>query len=201
MNRVSAVAATLTAAATLTVAAAATVTPAHAAVRLAGARPAHVRTIARTTTAAEQARLIAEQAASDPSTAIAAESGDGKYVTVVRCSGESTPPPIKLGQPGTPLTASGSGPSAGLLALLSKPNPYKTVYTCTVAVEMKSTASSTATPENTAEVAKPEDKAARRPLCESSDMGIKAKVCAKKVTLNTGFGGMAKQVAGHHPGH
>ena len=86
---------------------------------------------------------------------IASETSGGKYVTVVTCSGGATPPPIKLGAPGTPLTASGTGPSAGLSAMLSKPNPYKTVYTCSVTVEEKTIP------------AKPEAKAAvRKTKCE-----------------------------------
>jgi hypothetical protein len=198
MNRISAVAATLTTAATLTAAVAATVAPAQASVPPAGpGSAAHVRTISRLTTAAKRARVTAQaaaRAAANPSVSIGSETSGGKYVTVVHCSGGATPPPLKVGQPGTPLTASGTGPSAGLLAMLSKPNPYKTVYTCTVTVEEKTTA-----------VAGPQEKSAHRACELSGSSGASgsssAKVCHKGVTLNTGFGGMAKQVAGHHPGH
>jgi len=187
---------TLTAAATLTAAVAATVGPtAEAAVPAIGARSAaHVRTIGRATTAAERAKVTVKTAAGAPVT-IGSETKGGKYVTVIHCSGEKTPPPIKVGQPGRPLVASGIGPSAPLLSMLSKPNPYKTVYTCTVTVKEKTVT--------------PKAKVTATGACNLGSSGVagktgvktSAKACHKHVTLNTGFGGMAKQVAGHHPGH
>jgi hypothetical protein len=187
MNRVIAVAATL---ATVTAATAAVLTngPAMAASRPAGASPAAgVKSIAREAKAAGQS-----QDAARATTAIAAYSDGGKYVTVVHCTGAGTPPPIRLGQPGTPLTAKGVGPSAGILAMLKKPNPYKTIYTCTVTVEQQT-------------APKPQRPRAAA-ACEipggagHGGTGHGGTVCTRSVTLNTGFGGMAWRVAGHHPG-
>jgi hypothetical protein len=205
MNRISAAAAILTAAATVAAAAAATIAPAMAATThtAGGSAPqassTSARSITRASTAAERARVTAKQAG-DPSRVIAGESDGGKYVTVVTCSGGATPPPIRLAAPGTPLTTSGTGPPAGISAMLRKPNLYKTVYTCSVTVE-----------EKTVPV-KPNAKGAvRKTKCKlgsqggsasgSGAGGAKTAACSKGVTLNTGFGGMAKQVAGHHPGH
>ena len=185
MNRVIAVAAAL--------AAAASATPVLAASRPVTASPAAgpaapARTLTLVKTAAERARLVTGQAAvsgSSPAT-IAGYLDNGKYVTVVHCAGKGTPPPIRLGQPGTPLTASGTGLSAGILAMLKKPNPYKTVYQCTVTVELKV-------------VPKPKKKA--ETSCELPAGGAaKTGKCTKPVSLNTGFGGEAAEVAGHHPG-
>ena len=158
------------------------------------------RSLNRATTAVERARLAAGQPALPGlSTAnIAGETDGGKYLTVVHCAGVDTPPPIRIDRPGTPLTASGTGPSAGLLKMLSKPNPYKTVYTCTVNIELKVTVP----------VAPP-----KKPHCELSPSGgttgggtggsgggrHTGTACTKSVTLNTGFGGMAGQVAHHRP--
>jgi hypothetical protein len=183
MNRVIAVAATL-ATATATLAAALTTLPAMAATRPADTRPAAaVKTIAREAKAAGQPREAA------PSTSTVAGYFDGdKYVTVVHCTGAGTPPPIHLGQPGTPLTAKGVGPSAGILARLKKPNHYKTIYTCTVTVEQ----------QTTPKPLRPRAAAA----CEiAGGAGHGGTACTRSVTLNTGFGGMAWRVAGHHPGH
>jgi hypothetical protein len=176
MNRVIAVVGTL---ATVTAASAAVLTngPAMAASRPGGARPAVlVKTIARQ---AKEAALA--------TTAIAGYSGGGKYVTVVHCTGAATPPPIRLGQPGTPLTAKGVGPSAGILAMLKKPNPYKTIYTCTVTVEQQT-------------APKPQRPRAAAACEIAGGAGHGGTVCTRSVTLNTGFGGMAGRVAGHHPG-
>ncbi len=125
---------------------------------------------------------------------IAAETDKGKYVTVVHCAGVDAPPPIRVGAPGTPLTASGTGPSGGLLKMLARPNLYETVYACTVDVEMK--------------VAAPAKKA-KKADCEiagasTADAAIAGghrgtAGCTRPVTLNTGFGGMASQVAHHRP--
>lgn len=110
-----------------TIATAATIVPAMAA-----AHPAAVHAAAHAKRAVRHAK-----AASDPSTVIGSELDNGEYVTVVRCHGVRVPPPITVGKPGTPLTAKGVGPSAGILKLLKKPSPYKTIYTCTVVVETK----------------------------------------------------------------
>jgi hypothetical protein len=194
MNRVSVVAVTLATAAGAAVAATATIMPAMAASGPA-ARPAtQARSLTRATTAVERAQLAAGQPALPglSSADIAAESDGGKYLTVVHCRGVDTPSPIRVGAPGTPLTAYGTA-SAGLLKMLQKPNPYKTVYTCTVDIELKVQA-------------KPVKKAtATKPGCEigtgarAAGGGRTPKRCTKSVTLNTGFGGMASQVAGHHP--
>ncbi|HVT69202.1 MAG TPA: hypothetical protein VHF26_15735 [Trebonia sp.] len=110
---------------------------------------------------------------------------DGKYVTTVSCHGTDTPAPITAGQPGTPLTVHGTGPSAAILSMLAKPNSYKTVYVCTVVVRQKPVV------------------AAPAAVCEiggtTRPMPANGRCTAKKVTLNTGFGGEAGKVAAHHP--
>jgi hypothetical protein len=169
MNRVTAVAATL---ATATMAAAAAIVPAMAAPRPVAAHPA-----------AQHAKLPAF-----PPTVIASELDGGKYVTVVRCHGVDSPPPIHLARPATPLTVSGVGPSAAILKMLKHADPYKNIYTCTVLVEEKVPA----TPKPVAKVKK-----AHQAGCEIMTGGRNG--CAKKVTLNTGFGGLAPQVTRHHP--
>ncbi|HEY0933717.1 MAG TPA: hypothetical protein VGD91_08245 [Trebonia sp.] len=192
MNRVIVVAATLATAAMATLATVATNTPALAAARPVTASPAAgpaapARTLTLAKPGTVRAGLATGQAAvSGPASATVASLFDnGKYVTVVHCTGKGAPPPIRLGQPGTPLTASGTGPSAGILAMLKKPNPYKTVYQCTVTVERKT-------------VAKPKKAA---PACElTAGRGGRAGKCIKPVSLSTGFGGEASKVAGHHPG-
>jgi hypothetical protein len=203
MNRVSVVAVTLASAAAAA-AAAATMAPAMAASRPAAARPAaHHRTITQATTAVERASLAAGQSTVPglSSANIAAESDGGKYLTVVHCAGVDTPPPIRVGGPGTPLTASGTGPSGPILAMLTKPNPYKTIYTCTVSVEIKTA------PKPVKHTTK---HTAKKKTCEIGTAGGAGGAggaaggrsgagCTKTVTLNTGFGGMAGQVAHHRP--
>jgi hypothetical protein len=209
MNRVSVVAVTL-AAAGAAVAATATVMPAMAASGPAARPAAQARSLTRATTAVERAPRAAGQPAlpSLSSADIAAESDGGKYLTVVHCRGVDTPPPVRIGAPGMPLTAYGTGPSAALLKMLQKPNPYKTVYTCTVNIELKVQAkpAKPAKPGKPAKPAKPVKKATvTKPSCEigtgagPAGSGRTPKGCTKPVTLNTGFGGMAAQVAGHHP--
>jgi hypothetical protein len=197
VKRVSVVAVSLASAAAGAAAAAAAVAtmgPAMAAPRPAAVRPAaHDRTVTRATTAVERASLATGQSSIPglSSADIAAESDGGEYLTVVHCRGVDTPPPVRVGAPGTPLTASGTGPSAGLLAMLSRPNPYKTVYTCGVSIEMKAAAKPSPAP--------------RKAACEigaasgSTGAGQAGAGCTKAVTLNTGFGGMAAQVAHHRP--
>ncbi len=189
MNRVTGVAATLATAATATMAAA-TIVPAMAASRPATADAAHAKTAA-----AQQAKTP-----SYPPTSIASELDGGKYVTVVHCKGEDSPPPIHLSRPGTPLTVSGTGPSAAIFKMLKQQDPYKTIYTCTVTVEEKTPAPKPAVPK----------RVAAHKACEIGTGGTGGKAgkggtgrpgnCTKKVTLDTGFGGLAHQVKNHRPG-
>jgi hypothetical protein len=202
MNRVTVATAALAMGA---IAAAATIAPAMAA-----ARPAATRSVAhvRTTTAqakakaaaAARAKLIAQQvqAAKSQPVVIGSEEDNYKYVTVVSCQNTRTPPPIALGQPGTPLTASGVGPSAGILKSLQQPNHYKTIFTCTVVVKEKVPPK----PRKAASPKSPKPKSAK-PSCKfaagKAGQGS-GKSCSRHVTVNTGFGGLAPQVTGHHPG-
>ena len=180
MNRVTAVAATLATAAAATMAAA-TIGPAMAAPRpMAGHPAAHVKT----TTA-----LQAKPTSSLP-IEIASELDGGKYVTVVRCQGVDSPPPVHLGKPGTPLIVSGGGPSAAISKMLKQADPYKDIYTCTVLVEEKVPAKPRAAV--TKKIA-----AHKVHGCEIATGG--GTRCTKKVTLDTGFGGLAPQVKDHHP--
>lgn len=179
MNRVIAVTAALaTAAVAGTTAAAATILPAMAAPRPAAAHPAEPAQ------RAAPLRAAGTPGPGFPPTTIGSELGQGKYVTVVRCQGVDSPPPVTLARPGTPLTVNGAGPSAAILAELKKPNPYKAIYTCTVTVEEK-------VPP------KPRPAVKHKKGCEIKEGG-RAR-CTKPVTLNTGFGGEAQQVKDHHP--
>lgn len=181
MKRVTGVAATLAAAATATMAAA-TIVPAMAAPRPAAADAAHAKTAQAKTTAARRAK-----APSYAPTSIASEMDGGKYVTVVHCKGEDSPPPIHLSRPGTPLTVSGTGPSAAIFKMLKQQDPYKNIYTCTVTVKEKVPAPKPAVPK----------RVAAHKACEIGTSGPAS--CTKKVTLNTGFGGLAQQVKNHRP--
>jgi hypothetical protein len=208
MNRVIAVAATLaTAAMAGTMVAAATVAPALAAPRPATVTPAqHARPAghakpaeqagttggAKTTVPAKEATARPKAAERGPgfaATTIGSELDGGKYVTVVRCQGVDSPPPVTLAKQGTPLVVNGVGSSATILAMLKAPNPYKTVYTCTVTVKER-------VPSKPKPVAKKAPKAHKKG-CEIATGGHTT--CTKPVTLNTGFGGLASQVKGHHP--
>jgi hypothetical protein len=196
MNRVTAVAATLATAAAATMAAA-TIGPALAAPRPLAVHPAaHAKTTtahAKTTTAqakenaAQQAKL-----ASFLPTEIASEFDGGKYVTIVQCQGVDSPPPVHLAERGTPLTVSGVGPSAAIFKLLKQADPYKNVYTCTVLVKEKVPAKPRADVTKQIKAHK-----VRGSRCEIATGG--GTRCTKKVTLNTGFGGLAPQVKRHHP--
>lgn len=137
--------------------------------------------------AAHPAKHAEQAAAPGPGfqpTTTGSELDGGKYVTVVHCQGVDSPPPVTLGKPGTPLTVHGTGPSAAILAMLKKPGPYKTIYTCTVTVKVKVPA-------------RPKPVAKVKKGCEIKSGG-RAR-CTKPVTLNTGFGGEAQQVEDHHP--
>ena len=182
MNRVTAVAATLATAAAATMAAA-TTGPAMAAPRSVTAHPAaHARS-----TTAQQAKLT-----SFLPTEIASELDGGKYVTIVSCHGVDSPPPIHLAKPGTPLSVSGVGPSAAIFKMLKQADPYKNIYTCTVLVKEKVPAKPSAAVTKKIAAHK-----VRRSGCEIATGG--GTRCTKKVTLNTGFGGLARQVKHHQP--
>jgi hypothetical protein len=213
MNRVIAVTATFaTAAMAGTMAAAAAGVPAMAAPRPATAHPAadgkqaaHAKQAADGKAAGAHAATAARPkaaAAQGPSflpTVIGSELGGGKYVTVVSCHGVDSPPPVTLAKPGTPLVVNGVGPSAAVLTMLKKPNPYKTIYTCTVTVREKVPAK----PKPVAKVRKAHK--AHKKGCEIAAGGHSGGPtggrtgCTKPVTLNTGFGGEAPQVKDHHP--
>jgi hypothetical protein len=107
----------------------------------------------------------------------------GTYVSIVTCHGNGAPPPLRLNAPGTPLTLSGTGPSAGVLQALAKPKAYKNVYTCTIVIKQR--------------VPRPPKAAPHK--CELGVSGMQSPVCHGTVTLNTGFGGAAGAVARHHP--
>jgi len=192
MNRVTAVAAMLATAATATMAAA-TIGPALAAPRPSAAHPAaHASAAHANESAAQQAKL-----ASLLPTEIASEFDGGKYVTIVQCQGVDSPPPVRLGQPGTPLTVSGVGPSAAIFKMLKQADPYKNVYTCTVLVKEKVPAKPRADVTKKIKAHK-----VRGSGCEIATGGNATggnTRCTKKVTLNTGFGGLAAQVKRHHP--
>jgi hypothetical protein len=192
MNRVTAVAAMLATAATATMAAA-TIGPALAAPRPSAAHAAaHASAAHANESAVQQAKL-----ASLLPTEIASEFDGGKYVTIVQCQGVDSPPPVRLGQPGTPLTVSGVGPSAAIFKMLKQADPYKNVYTCTVLVKEKVPAKPRADVTKKIKAHK-----VRGSGCEIATGGNATggnTRCTKKVTLNTGFGGLAAQVKRHHP--
>jgi hypothetical protein len=192
MNRVTAVAATLATAAAATMAAA-TIGPAMAAPRsVAGHPAAHARSAtAHARTAPAKATAQQAKPASSLPTEIASELDGGKYVTVVRCQGVDSPPPVHLGKPGTPLIVSGGGPSSAISKMLKQADPYKDIYTCTVLVEQKVPKPRTAVTKKIAA------HKVRGTGCEIATGG-RAR-CTKKVTLDTGFGGLAPQVKDHHP--
>ncbi|MGH3247379.1 MAG: hypothetical protein ACRDOI_14400 [Trebonia sp.] len=176
MNRVIAVAATF----------------AMAAPRPATAHPAtHAKTAQDAKTGAQAKAAAARRArlANQLPTQIGSDLDRGKYVTVVRCQGVDSPPPVRLARPGSPLMVNGTGHSAAILAMLKKPNPYKTIYTCTVVVKEKV----------------PAKAKKAKTGCEITTGGHQGsgrtgkKGCTKPVTLNTGFGGLAPRVSGHHP--
>jgi hypothetical protein len=191
MNRVTAVAAMLATAAAATMAAA-TIGPAMAAPRSAAGHPAARARSATAHARTAPAKATAQQAkpASSRPTEIASELDGGKYVTVVRCQGVDSPPPVHLGKPGTPLIVSGGGPSSAISKMIKDADPYKDIYTCTVLVEEKVPAK-----PRTAVTKKIAAHKVRG--CEITTAGSTR--CTKKVTLNTGFGGLARQVRQHHP--
>jgi len=189
MNRVTAVGVTLATAVTATMAAAVTIVPAMAAPRPAAAHPA---AHARIKATAPHARTTAQRATTTSSlpTEIASELDGGKYVSIVHCQGVDSPPPVHLGSPGTPLIVNGVGPSAAVFKMLKQQDPYKNIYTCTVLVKEKV--------PGKAKPAVPKKVAAHKAGCEIA-AGGGGRTCTKKVTLDTGFGGRARQVRNHHP--
>jgi hypothetical protein len=193
MNRVTAVAATLATAAAATMAAA-TTGPAMAAPRSVTAHPAAQSKPATAHPGTTQAKTTAQQAklTSFLPTEIASELDGGKYVTIVSCHGADSPPPVRLAKPGTPLTVSGVGPSAAIFKMLKQADPYKNIYTCTVVVKEKVPAKPSA-----AVTKKIAAHRVRKSACEIAAGG--GTRCTGKVTLNTGFGGFARQVKHHHP--
>jgi hypothetical protein len=204
MNRATAATAATAALAMGTMAAAAAIAPAMAAPRPSAAhtvarvtkKTTHVTTTTKAT--ATRAELAAQTAkvATDPTVTIGSELDNGQFVTVVSCQGAAAAPPIQVGLPGTPLTAHGIGPSAGILAMLQKPNPYKTVYTCTVTVKEKVPATTSSTSKSTFKTTPK----ARPKICVTVvETKGRVEVCRKSITVSTGFGGMAPQVKVHHP--
>lgn len=193
MNRVTAVVATLATAAAATMAAA-TSGPAMAAPRSVTAHPAAHPKSATAHPGTAQAKTAAQQAklTSFLPTEIASELDGGKYVTIVSCHGVDSPPPVHLARPGTPLTVSGVGPSAAIFKMLKQADPYKNIYTCTVVVKEKVPAKPSAAVTKKIAAHK-----ARRSACEIATGG--GTRCTRKVTLDTGFGGLARQVKHHHP--
>lgn len=204
MNRVTVAAATLATAATATMAVAATVGPALAAARPAAARPAaHVKTSTTVPqTTVPQTTVPQAKTANFPPTQTASEFDNGKYVTVVHCVGVDSPPPVHLGTGDVQLTVIGKGPSSAAFKMLKQADPYKTIYTCTVNVEEK--------PPAKPALAVAKKAAAHWAGCElmtgtggkgltRGAHGKNGRRCTKKVTLNTGFGGLAGQVTHHHP--
>jgi hypothetical protein len=143
---------------------------------------------------------------------IASKLDGGKYVTLVHCSGTvSTAPSVHLAKPDAPLTVMGDGSSSQILKALAKPNAYKTVYTCTVTVEVKVVAKKPHPAKKASKAAKPHPKKQKQ-TCEITTTGgggsgggggggggHQGAGCTKAVTLNTGFGGLAPQVTGHRP--
>jgi hypothetical protein len=193
MNRVTAVAATLATAAAATMAAA-TTGPAMAAPRSVTAHPAAHAKSATAHPSTTQAKTTAQQAklTSFLPTEIASELDGGKYVTIVSCHGVDSPPPVRLAKPGTPLTVSGDGPSAAIFKMLKQADPYKNIYTCTVLVKEKVPAKPSAAVTKKIAAHK-----VRGSACEIATGG--GTRCTKKVTVNTGFGALARQVKHHHP--
>jgi hypothetical protein len=193
MNRVTAVAATLATAAAATMAAA-TTGPAIAAPRPVTAHPAAHAKSATAHPSTTQAKTTAQQAklTSFLPTEIASELDGGKYVTIVSCHGVDSPPPVHLAKRGTPLTVSGDGPSAAIFKMLKQADPYKNIYTCTVVVKEKVPAKPSAAVTKKIAAHK-----VRKSACEIATGG--GTRCTKKVTLNTGFGGLARQVKHHRP--
>jgi hypothetical protein len=198
MKRVISAVITIATAATATIAVVAAITPAMAAQHPARSRPAsHAKLIAHAKTArhGKETPRDAKLAVTLPEE-IASEFKGGKYVTIVRCSGTvTTPAPVRIARPDVPLLVHGGALEAKIVKLLAKPHTYKTIYKCTVVVKEK-------VPSVVKKVKKVK-RATHKKSCEIGAPGKrgggKGAGCSHIVTLNTGFGGAAGPVAGHHP--
>jgi hypothetical protein len=192
MTRIHVVAASAAAAVALaaTAMSAAAITPVLAAARPAGTAPAKVAPAKTSPAKGVKTAKTGKGAKAkiDPVT-IVSQYANGKYMSVLHCQGISTPPPIRLKGPGTPLTLKGTGPSAGETAGLSKPSGYQNVYKCTIVVE-----------ERPVLAMKPRcELAPSGPGAGGAGAGASATACHQRVSISTGFGGEAASVARHHP--
>jgi hypothetical protein len=140
------------------------------------------------------ARPVSSTTAHAAQVRIPSQYGSGQYVSVVNCQGGQVPPPVRLRQPNTPLHLTGTAPTPAVTKAMATRGRYKTVYTCTVVVQKQ--------------VPAPAGKGGGLKQCElgqgggtgNGGMGKNgSSACHKPVTLNTGFGGAAGPVAGHHP--
>lgn len=134
---------------------------------------------------AAKARKTGKPAGNADPVKIISQYGSGQYVTVVTCNGATVPGPVQLNHPRTPLRVTGANATPATVSALAKPRAYKKIYSCTVIVEKKV----------------PAGKSSR---CELPGVAVSpgkgAGACGKRrVTLNTGFGGMSQPVARHHP--
>jgi hypothetical protein len=86
---------------------------------------------------AESAKPAAARQDPPPPLTFASSYRGGQYVTVVKCSGGATPPPLHLGTAAAPLTLSGSGPSTSAMKSASVPTAFKPAYLCTILVEKR----------------------------------------------------------------
>jgi len=159
---------------------------------------------------------------------IVSESRDatGAYVTVVTCSGASTPPPVSISG-SAPFTIRGTMDTVGVTkALAKRPSGYVKVYTCTVTVLKKlpvcpAGQSQVKGMTGHATCMTPQEELAWFVSLAVSSSGPKSTACltakelagkgdhtahkaerfacAVKVVLNTGFGGKAGAVSRHHP--
>jgi hypothetical protein len=159
---------------------------------------------------------------------VVSESRDatGAYVTVVTCSGTSTPPPVSISA-SAPFTVKGVMDTVGVTkALAKRPRGYVQVYTCTVTVLKKlpvcpAGQSQVKGMTGHAMCMTPQEELAWFVSLAVSSSGPKSMACltakelagkgdhtarkaerfacAVKVVLNTGFGGKAGSVSRHHP--
>jgi len=156
----------------------------------------------------------------------ASRDATGAYVTVVTCSGTSTPPPVTVSG-SAPFTVKGIMDTVGVTkALAKRPSGYVKVYTCTVTVLKKlpvcpAGQSQVKGMTGHATCMTPEEELAWFVSMAVSSSGPKSTACltakelagkgdhtahkaerfacAVKVVLNTGFGGRAGAVSHHHP--
>lgn len=136
---------------------------------------------------AAKARKTGKPAGNADPVMIISQYDSGRYVTVVTCNGATVPGPVQLNHPRTPLRVTGANATPATVSALAKPRVYKKIYSCTVIVEKK--------------VPAPAGKGSG---CELPGVAVShgkgAGACGeRRVTLNTGFGGMSQPVARHHP--